>query len=241
VKKSKKNKKILSLIIDNRGYQFSLCFLNTSCLHIELTSARASLTSSCAMEVVLCAAIVSQGILAMVDVSDRRRALSAMDNTPRSIPQTHVVAPQEPSPNAPAHPSQTSSANIVIQSTEVDVNALKAKLKELNAMARTLTSPDSFVQYARVTREANAVEAELASLNGLLPPSTPSTTCPSFPSFTNAACLTCFHRSLYSVAQLSTLRPPATIWSGSLNSISFLTLWGHEPSIIHFSLAWQHF
>jgi hypothetical protein len=122
------------------------------------------------MEVVLCAAIVSQGIQAMIDFSDRRRALSPRDTTAGSIPETPVVVPQEPSPNAQDDRSQTSSGNIAIQSAEVDAHSLEAKLKELNAMARTLTSPDSFVQYARVTREANAVEAELASLNGLFSP-----------------------------------------------------------------------
>lgn len=43
---------------------------------------------------------------------------------------------------------------------------LESRLASLKTQAREANSPDSFVQYARLTREANNVEKELISLRG---------------------------------------------------------------------------
>lgn len=42
-----------------------------------------------------------------------------------------------------------------------EVSALKEKLRNLRNEAKELNSPDTFVQYAKVLREANEVEREL--------------------------------------------------------------------------------
>lgn len=49
---------------------------------------------------------------------------------------------------------------------EGSVRALEIRLKELRAQAKQLNSPDTFVQYARVSREANKVEKELLEKKG---------------------------------------------------------------------------
>lgn len=49
---------------------------------------------------------------------------------------------------------------------EDNIEALEARLSQLRAQAKDLSSPDTFVQYARVSREANRVEKELLEKKG---------------------------------------------------------------------------
>lgn len=51
---------------------------------------------------------------------------------------------------------------------ETNVESLEEKVKELRAQATQLTSADTFVQYARVTREANRLEKLLKDVKGKL-------------------------------------------------------------------------
>ncbi len=50
--------------------------------------------------------------------------------------------------------------------SQTRVQELEERLATLNAEARAANSPDTFVQYARLKRAANAVEKELISLRG---------------------------------------------------------------------------
>lgn len=49
---------------------------------------------------------------------------------------------------------------------EGSIPALEKKLKELRTEAKRVNSPDTFVQYARLSREANKVEKELVEKKG---------------------------------------------------------------------------
>lgn len=49
---------------------------------------------------------------------------------------------------------------------EGSISSLEAKLGQLKSQAKALNSPDTFVQYARVSREANKVERELNDKRG---------------------------------------------------------------------------
>jgi hypothetical protein len=121
------------------------------------------------MEVVVLTAIASQGAITIIDIYARRRAKSS---TPRPTPSSSslpTLAASQLEPDSSAVDVPTSAAESLSRTRPTDVQILEARLKDLKARARTLTSADKFVQYARVTREASAVEVELNALKGNLP------------------------------------------------------------------------
>lgn len=94
-------------------------------------------------------------------------------------PPNPTIVPQAQTRSAEAHesrgdqPPESENANSRDQHTleteeppEGSIPALEKKLKELRAEAKRVNSPDTFVQYARLSREANKVEKELMEKKG---------------------------------------------------------------------------
>lgn len=77
------------------------------------------------------------------DIQLSRDAQPAISSTQPQENETHVTAPKEGS-----------------------IEFLEARLKQLRNQAKRLNAPDTLVQYARVTREANRVEKELNEKKG---------------------------------------------------------------------------
>lgn len=112
-----------------------------------------------AMEVVLGVVLFSKTSIFALDALLRRKG--STQTVPDVVPA--------PAP-APAPPSTENEAKI---------QELEEKLAKLKADARAANSPDTFVQYARLKRAANAVEEELSTLKGMC--SLPAQ--PNFPRF----------------------------------------------------------
>lgn len=145
------------------------------------------------MEVVLAVTIVSQGAAFVVETLQNR--LGAEPDACR-IPGRNRAIPSQPTScvsNASPHPVSDSerdealarepefidanahegSATDIRADEEVDitpetVESLERQVALLRENARVLNSPDTLVQWARTTREADAVEARLNRLKGLL-------------------------------------------------------------------------
>lgn len=99
-------------------------------------------------------------------------------HTPTTIPTPkpssdtagHVSSETTPSPSSPSssttNEQQASSNSDEAVVDENDVASLERRIKSLRTQAQQLTSADTFVQYARVTREANKLEKRLKELKG---------------------------------------------------------------------------
>lgn len=125
------------------------------CQHSVCTEVKANAPSflsskTSAMEVVLGVVVLSQAAIFASDALLKRR-----DAPATSPPAASASAPEATNGNE--------------GSTRARVAELEARLASLKAQARDANSPDTFVQYARLTREANTVEKELISLRGAFP------------------------------------------------------------------------
>lgn len=67
---------------------------------------------------------------------------------------------KQPDTTTESSTNRNLSSNPTVTDSQ-EVAALKEKLQNLRNEAKELTSPDTFVQYAKVLREANEVEREL--------------------------------------------------------------------------------
>jgi hypothetical protein len=111
-----------------------------------------------AMEFIIAVSITSQVAIALIDRLSQQAENSqvgpiASDSTENS----QSSEPQAPGPSARIQPSNLRDERLA---------ELKRHLAQLRAQARSLNSPDTFVQYARVTREATMLETQIESLEG---------------------------------------------------------------------------
>lgn len=109
------------------------------------------------MEVVVLGSIVSELAVRLADNLLKRATTSS------SIPPNE---PNQPLPNRENVPQPATEDVPQDEPEEGSIPALRKKLKELQLQAKQLNSPDTFVQYAKVTREANKVEKELLEKEG---------------------------------------------------------------------------
>lgn len=93
-----------------------------------------------------------------------RHATPSEDSTPTPTQKASRTAEQA-SETAPSSTvtEQASNSDAV---DENDVASLERRIKLLRTQAQQLTSADTFVQYARVTRQANKLEKRLRELKG---------------------------------------------------------------------------
>lgn len=109
------------------------------------------------MEVVVGVIILSQTALLASEALFRRGENNTVQNASTSAPP----------------PSTVGSGSYSNASSNPRVRELEEQLAKLKAEARDSTSPDEFVKYARLTREANKVEKELISIRGEEQPTLP--------------------------------------------------------------------
>lgn len=93
------------------------------------------------------------------------------DGTPTSNPSSSASPVEKPSDTLESAACQNPQpdGDTCPAAEEGSIAALRQKLEALCAEAKRLNSPDSFVAYARVTREANKVEKELQEKKALEP------------------------------------------------------------------------
>lgn len=119
------------------------------------------------MEVVLGTCVLAQ---VLVKGIDKLASRFPKVNESTSSPEDHLH-----SPIGTSLESEVSSDDVlritetppVAEAPEGSIQALQAQLKKLRMEAKELSSPDTFVQYARVMREANKVEKELNEKRGM--------------------------------------------------------------------------
>ena len=100
--------------------------------------------------------VVMEVVVGVIVLS--QTAMLASEALFRRLENNSVDAPAPTSTAAPSGWNATSS--------NPRVRELEAQLAKLKAEARDANSPDEFVKYARLTREANKVEKELISIRG---------------------------------------------------------------------------
>lgn len=130
------------------------------------------------MEVVLLASALSKAATYAIDLYITRSASKAAEKaetvtTRGTHSMSNEMAPEQESVGGSVKESDDDAAGKPSVPTsdlsaydENSVPALEARLKELRAEAAQLTSADTFVQYAQVTRQANKVEKKLRELKG---------------------------------------------------------------------------
>lgn len=112
------------------------------------------------MEVVLSACALSQMALYFINrYSKRRPHIAATPSTRQNGDEKGQIVEER-------EEEETDVVSTVEPLEEGSIAALEAKLKSLRTEAKLLTSPDSFVQYAKVSREANKVEKVLKQKKG---------------------------------------------------------------------------
>ena len=129
--------------------------------------------SSSEMETVALASLMSQiGFSAINRYFDwqSRRPLKQQSEE-HTAPGTKNTTPDSTRNDGPietpnACQSRNSDEGSSAEESESPIKALEKKLKDLRESAKELTSPDDFVKYARVNREANKVEKELKEKKG---------------------------------------------------------------------------
>lgn len=103
-----------------------------------------------------------------------RQAAKPAEDTPTTTTTTPTTPTPKPSGSAGQtsetvpSPSTTNeqASNSDDPVDENDVASLERRIKSLRTQAQQLTSADTFVQYARVTRQANKLEKRLKELKG---------------------------------------------------------------------------
>ena len=119
------------------------------------------------MEVVLLGSALSNLCALLIDVYASRAQRPVIQ--PPAEPETTTQRASkskdgvEPEPASGAEPQEPDAD----QFPEGSISALEKKLKHLRAEAKRVNAPDTFVQYARLTREANKVEKELTEKKGM--------------------------------------------------------------------------
>jgi hypothetical protein len=111
------------------------------------------------MEAVAATTVTSHLALVLIDCL-LRRAENARAAWRSSVHESAVAGVSE-SPEL-----ERSHSILVGDGPEATLPELQQRLALLRAEARSLNSPDTFVQYARVTREATMIEARVESLKG---------------------------------------------------------------------------
>lgn len=110
------------------------------------------------MELVVGTYILTRGLSYLIECSLGR---STRCTNGTSEPHRRQIGAPVPPTNA-TQPSP--SLGVESLSDQSEVTVLEKRLVELRAAARSVNSADTFVQYARLTREANAVENQIAAL-----------------------------------------------------------------------------
>lgn len=130
------------------------------------------------MEVVLVGSALSNVAVLLIDVYAKRLRdrEDVATTTPPTPPNVDGTSTNDFSSEAAA-PSAENVADAE-EFPEGSIPALEKRLRELRAEAKQVNSPDTFVQYARLSREANKVEKELMEKKALEPNSGDSTGIP---------------------------------------------------------------
>lgn len=113
------------------------------------------------MEVVLIASVLSTSASYVIE-----NILSRCGHRDRATTVHHDSRTQISVGNSEPQESSTAAVDQSPQQHD-SVKALEDNLTELRAAARAVNSADTFVQYARLTREANALEERISAMKGL--------------------------------------------------------------------------
>ncbi|CDF32770.1 unnamed protein product [Chondrus crispus] len=120
----------------------------------------------------------------------------------------------EAAPASDANPQEADAE----QFPEGSIPALEKKVKHLRAEAKRVNAPDTFVQYARLTREANKVEKELTEKKALEPSDTHGTVLPDVMAMLSKAVTPQAQSSMKRRAQFMVLK-------AIVRALPFLLLW----------------
>lgn len=121
------------------------------------------------MEVVVAASVITQVGLHLCDSFVEWRVRNTVTAGPvheSSTDRGHQETEDQEAEQLPTKENDSRESGTVPE--EGSIQALELKLEQLRERAKELTSPDSFVQYARVNREANKVEKEIKQKKGKL-------------------------------------------------------------------------
>lgn len=114
------------------------------------------------MEVVIATSLIAHfGVLA-VDRYIAKLEASAVGDVPHATDEQQTISSSQPQGNE----SATKNESAVTKPEEGSIEFLEMRLKELRNQAKRLNAPDTLVQYARVTREANKVEKDVNEKKG---------------------------------------------------------------------------
>lgn len=121
------------------------------------------------MEVVILGSVVSNIAIFLIERYAKRPPKPAivLQVQTRST-ETHASRGDQPPEreNANTPDQESSETSETEELPEGSIPALEKKLQGLRADAKRANSPDTFVQYARLSREANKVEKELMEKKG---------------------------------------------------------------------------